>query len=120
VPYSHSSNLILALKTALRARHWPARFAELRETSAWLRAQLCELGCKLIGDEACVCPAVLTWALPAEISAARVGAELERAGFLVSWRSEYLRQRNWIQISLMGAWTRPDLERMLDTIRRLC
>jgi len=119
VPYSHSSNLVLALKAALKARDWPARFTELCETSAWLRAQLCEVGCNLIGDKTNLCPAVTTCAFPSEISAARVGAELERAGFLLSWRSEYLRRRNWIQISLMGAWTREDLERLLEAIRHL-
>ncbi|MCX7825752.1 MAG: GNAT family N-acetyltransferase [Verrucomicrobiae bacterium] len=120
VPYSHSSNLVLALKAALKARDWPARFAELRETSAWLRARLCEAGCDLIGSDAGLCPAVTTWALPKEMSAARVGSELERAGFLLSWRSEYLRRRNWIQISLMGAWTRRDLERLVNSVQQLC
>jgi len=49
-------------------------------------------------------PGILTLALAPHLSAARVGAQLERAGFKLAWQSGYLQQRNWLQICLMGAW----------------
>ncbi len=31
-----------------------------------------------------------------------MGQQLQKAGYLLSYNSDYLRQRNWIQICLMG------------------
>jgi len=41
---------------------------------------------------------VLTIVLPREISALRVGDALAEAGLLLSYRSDYLLERNWMQI----------------------
>jgi hypothetical protein len=38
----------------------------------------------------------------------------------LSYRSEYLRRRNWIQICLMGECRRRDLLRLVETMTELC
>jgi hypothetical protein len=43
---------------------------------------------------------------------------IEQAGFLVSSNSDYLRQRNWIQICLMGEYSREKLDGLLAWLAR--
>jgi hypothetical protein len=45
---------------------------------------------------------VISVALPQEVNAAAVADALERRGAVVGARSRYLRQRNWLQVALMG------------------
>jgi hypothetical protein len=45
-----------------------------------------------------------------------VGDTLKRRGLLVAYESEYLVQRNWLQIGLMGQCARTDLERLLGEL----
>ncbi|HUR82006.1 MAG TPA: GNAT family N-acetyltransferase [Thermoanaerobaculia bacterium] len=92
VPFTHSSNLIRALNAAMQRVDWSARYEELARTGAWLRARLPRV---LDGNA----PHVLTLAVDDSMRAA---AELERDGFLVAHASSYLRERNWIQVCLMG------------------
>lgn len=110
VPYTQSSNLLAALEAALGI-DWPARWRAVRSADAQLRRAL---GCNaalptavpwqavVAPDQAM--PGILTLALAPHLQAARMGAQLERAGFKLAWQSAYLQQRNWLQICLMGDW----------------
>ena len=42
------------------------------------------------------------------------------SGYLVSYNSEYLRQRNWVQICLMGECTREKVVSLLNALNRVC
>jgi aspartate aminotransferase-like enzyme len=103
VPFTQSSNLVAALRQALLDLQPQARFAALRQLSARLRGQLEALGFELLGAAPDCTPAVLSIALPESVSSERIGAEMESRGWLLSFRSGYLLQRNIIQICLMGA-----------------
>ncbi len=92
VPFTHSSNLIRALNAAMARVDWPSRYAELAHTGAWLRARLPHV---LDGNA----PHVITLAVD---DSTRLARELERDGFVVAHASSYLRERNWIQVCLMG------------------
>jgi hypothetical protein len=59
---------------------------------------------------------VITLALPPNMSSTDLGDSLERAGFSLSYNSEYLRARNWIQVCLMGDFSRLDVEPLLDAM----
>ena len=72
------------------------------ELAAWLRGRLIGAGFKLIGDRATAAPHVVTIELPPHIRSDDAARALERTGFLLSYASGYLRERNWIQICLMG------------------
>lgn len=50
-------------------------------------------------------PAVISIRLPAESSSLELGTHLEQRGFMLSFRSDYLLERNIIQICLMGTLT---------------
>jgi aspartate aminotransferase-like enzyme len=118
IAFTHSSNLARALDAALRRVIWPVRFAQLAEDSMWLRTQLREQGWNLITGEADAMPAVVSLACPPGQSGQEVAQRLEEAGFLLSCNSGYLRRRNWIQICLMGEYTREKLDGLLGCLAR--
>ncbi len=120
VPFTFSSNLLHALHAAIKRVPWEKRFAEIRELSAWLRPRLRELGFTLIGTDANTSPAVVTIALPPELDSARIGRLVQESGYLLSYNSEYLRRRNWIQVCLMGECAREKLVAMLNALNRAC
>ncbi len=120
VAFTHSSNLVNALRAAMKRRDWPEHFVELHETSVWLRPALRELGLELIGDDAEVSPAVVTIALSPGLNSVKVAGQLEEAGFLVSCNSEYLRRENWMQICLMGEFQREKLVSLVKHLGRIC
>ena len=120
VPFTHSSNLLFALQTALKRITWNEKFSQIAEVSVWLRARLRELGLQIVAPDAHAAPAVLTIALPREISSRSIGWQLKKAGFLLSYNSAYLLQRNWIQICLMGEWSRENLEALPGVMSALC
>lgn len=117
VPFTHSSNLIRALNTAVARVDWPSHYAELAQTGAWLRDRLRSAGCTLIGEGATAAPHVITLAVERSGEAA---AALEQSGFLVCHASTYLRERNWIQLCLMGEVPREALPHLLRELRRVC
>lgn len=119
IPFTFSSNLLYALHAALRGVNWDKRFAEVRETSTWLRAQLRELGMNLVADATSNAPAVITIQLPPPLTAAETGRLLKEAGFLVSCNSGYLRGKNWIQICLMGEIAREKVVALLNALKRV-
>ncbi len=105
-PFTFSSNLLHALHAAVKRVNWERRFAETAEWSAWLRERLTEMGFNLIGNGALLSPAVITIALPPEMNSTKTGEAMQEAGYLLSYNSEYLRRKNWIQVCLMGECTR--------------
>jgi len=117
IPFTQSSNLLAALNTALKGTAWPERFERLRTLSASLRARLREMGYHIIAEKAHTSPAVVTLELPPGLSSRTVGWRLQKAGYLLSHRSEYLLNRNWIQICLMGDFSPEKLDELLQLLR---
>jgi len=119
VPFTHSSPLVRALRAAL-ARFEPLeeRFRTTSADAAWLRARLRERGFRLLAPDEHASPAVLTLVLPESVPAAELGARVEAEGYLLSWRSTYLRERNWVQVCLMGAYRRDRLAPLVEVLDR--
>jgi aspartate aminotransferase-like enzyme len=120
IPFTFSSNLLHALHAAVKRTPWQKHFAELAETGAWLRPRLRDLGFDLLGEQTETSPAVVTIALPEHLLSARVGALIQESGYLLSYNSEYLRRRNWIQICLMGESRKEKLLSLLNALKRVC
>lgn len=116
IPFTHSSNLLAALHTALKRVNWPERFGLLTELSSWVRGRLREMDYEIVAPNARTSPAVFTLTLPPEVSSKTIGWLLQKAGYLLSYRSEYLLKRNWIQICLMGELSRQQLEALLEIL----
>lgn len=115
VPFTISSNMVHALHTAL-AQVTPSHLDAIRDCSAALKHQLRGLRLQMVGAEAPVSPAVITIALPRSTSSQRVGDALLEAGYLISYRSGYLLQRNWIQICLMGECNREAIDPLVAAL----
>jgi aspartate aminotransferase-like enzyme len=120
VPFTHSSNLVTALRTALKRVNWNEKFRNQVELSVWLRAQLVELGYDLVATNGHTSPAVVTLALPKAANSRSVGWRLQKAGFLLNYRSEYLARRNWIQICMMNECSREKVEPLVHVLPRVC
>jgi aspartate aminotransferase-like enzyme len=119
IPFTHSSNLIHALQTSLRRTAWVDKFGQIRETAVWLRRHLRDLDFQIVAPDCHASPAVITIALAPEISSKSVGWQLQKAGYLLSYKSDYLLRRNWIQICLMGEWTRDHLAALPELLVEL-
>lgn len=119
-PFTFSSNLLHALHAAVKRVNWERRFTETAEWSVWLRERLVEMGFDLIGNGALHSPAVITIALPPEMNSTKTGEAMQQAGYLLSYNSEYLRRKNWIQICFMGECTREKVLALSNAINRVC
>ncbi|MGG4167893.1 aminotransferase class V-fold PLP-dependent enzyme [Rossellomorea vietnamensis] len=97
VPYTHSSNLLAALNEALELIDYIGTL----NISKNVRRRLADEGIQVLGDED-YSPGVITIALNREQCSRQFGDACKRRGILLSYESEYLINRNWVQVALMG------------------
>lgn len=116
VPFTHSSNLVAALHQALTGCDASSRFDTIRCRHAWLRSRLEEAGFRIIAGEGDASPAVISLVISPALSSLWLGEELEKRGYLLSFRSSYLIERNIVQVCLMGVVGEADCRRMLDVL----
>ena len=116
VPFTLSSNLLAALDAGLK-RQSPELLDRIDADGRWLRSQLRSVGLSLVASEAESMGAVTTIALPAAaIDSEQLGRALESLGYYTSYASGYLRERNWLQVCLMGEVQRSRLERFIPVL----
>ncbi len=120
IPFTFSSNLLHALHAAVRGVKWERRFTDLVETATWLRTKLMETDFRIVGLGARTSPAVFTLELPPGLNSVAVGKWMQEAGFLLSYNSAYLREKNWVQICLMGECTREKVVALVNALHRVC
>ena len=119
IPFTQSSNLIFALKISIESTDWWRKYERVRSLHDYIRPQLAALGATfLVPAEKCN-PAVLTLPMKPGVNSVGVASQLESAGFLVSARSSYLSDRNWIQICLMGDLTEREAAALLTELERI-
>jgi aspartate aminotransferase-like enzyme len=116
VPFTMPSQQLAALRIAVERAH-QFDFERLRVRSAQLRASLRALGVPLIVRDEDATPGIVTFIPPNGGDALLFGDSLASAGFALSYRSDYLRERNWIQIALMGECPDEKVDRLLQAIR---
>ncbi|MGM0863301.1 MAG: aminotransferase class V-fold PLP-dependent enzyme [Bacillota bacterium] len=111
IPYTHSSNLVRALKEALHFIEY-----EIHEKLALrVRCVLTQGGFHILGDEN-YSPGVITIALEREQCSRQFGDFCKDRGILLSYESDYLVKRNWVQVALMG---RQDERKVLEAMKIL-
>lgn len=120
IPFTHSSNLIYALQEAVERLSRDDSHESLAELSRWLREEIERMGLSILVPSQHASPAVLTIVVPQGVCSVDVGDELEREGYLVSYMSAYLRERNWIQICLMGECQRESISPLLGVLKAAC
>jgi len=107
IPFTISSNAIYALNAALNNSDWQIRFENVKQWSEELCSEIEEIGLSILAEEQCRAPHVTTIVLPDGISSLEMGKLLEDEGILASYRSEYLVEKNQIQICFMGECQKP-------------
>ena len=118
IAFTHSSNLLQALDAAVERVDWTKKHAQLAEDSIWLRGRLRGMGLNLVCPEPDSMPGVVTIAPPTGLNGHEMAQRLEQAGYLLSYNSDYLRQRNWVQICLMGEYSREKLDGLLECMAK--
>ncbi|MFC1589391.1 aminotransferase class V-fold PLP-dependent enzyme [Pseudomonadota bacterium] len=107
IPFTISSNAIYALNAAVKNGNWPVRFENARQWSEEIRKEIEEIGLSVLANKHCRAPHITTIVLPETISSLDIGKLLEDEGVLVSYRSEYLIEKNYIQVCFMGECQKP-------------
>ncbi|WP_227396184.1 aminotransferase class V-fold PLP-dependent enzyme [Jeotgalibacillus aurantiacus] len=103
-PYTHSSNLVSALRTALNLDS--ATDYDVR--AAWKGG-----GLAVLGDDT-YSHGIVTAQLPSTISSRAFGDRCKQKGVLISYESEYLLKRNWIQAAVMGSHQEKGLKQAIE------
>jgi aspartate aminotransferase-like enzyme len=119
VPFTISSNLISALNTAVKNFDLAKRVKNISEISGTLKGELRKLGVHFIIPDGLAAPAVITIRLPEKTSSEELGRQLEKKGIWISFNSEYLLERNWIQICLMSEYTKSQIQTLLNALREI-
>jgi aspartate aminotransferase-like enzyme len=119
IPFTLSSNLLQAVRAAVRRFDGEARFARVRGLSTQLRHGLRALGLQPVVSEA-VFSAVTSVALTRDHDSAIVGQRLADDGFLLHYRTPPLLQRNWLQVCMMGEQATPEsVDALIAALRRV-
>ncbi|HKS04722.1 MAG TPA: GNAT family N-acetyltransferase [Gemmatimonadaceae bacterium] len=119
VPFTHSSNLLAALRVATERTTRRAPFSDVADLGQWLRRRLRDLSFNVVAPDAHAAPAVVSLAIPGTGKGTAFGDRMADAGYELSYRSEYLRRRDWVQIALMGDCNKERLERLLGVLKRV-
>lgn len=120
VPFTFSSNLLHALHAAVKHAEWTKRFTGIVALGAELRQRLRDAGFSLLAEDATTSPAVVTIVLPPELNSVAVGNRMQEAGFLLSFNSGYLRERNWLQVCLLGECAHDKMVSLVNVMARVC
>lgn len=102
IPFTIPTNGVYALKKAIEQLIVQDKFEKIKKISSYIRNQLSSLGMKLILDKEASSSAVITIAVPKEISSKKLGDTLDSMGYYLNFNSYYLVEKNWIQVCLMG------------------
>lgn len=112
VPCTSSSPLVAALDAALAAADGE-RMVRLQRQGLAVRRRMCAAGLRLVAPDGALLPTVQTVALD---EAEDVGRRLEDLGILTSYRSDYLRERGWLQLCTMGELDDATVEAAADML----
>ncbi|HET9426351.1 MAG TPA: GNAT family N-acetyltransferase [Gemmatimonadaceae bacterium] len=119
VPFTLPSAPVFALRVATELTLRRRGADPLAENTAWLRERLDALGFHSLAAPDVACPGMLTLVPPTGASAQGLGDALAAMGMSLSYHSDYLRERNWIQVALMGRCPREKVSALLDAMERI-
>jgi aspartate aminotransferase-like enzyme len=118
IPFTMFSSHVAALDRALDRIEEPAHYSELAVRSERVRSAIGALGFTIVAAPEYASPAVFTIALPVHQDAGALGEALAANGIFVNYESAYLRDRNWLQVCLMGNVPDADIERLVQELSR--
>ncbi|WP_404451771.1 aminotransferase class V-fold PLP-dependent enzyme [Virgibacillus necropolis] len=110
VPYTHSSNGLMALHAALNNPQ-----SQKDELAQKVCESFTSSGMNVLRRED-YSPGIITVRLPNEMSSKDLGDCLKSYGIQTSYESGYLLKRNWFQVALMGDQKQPDVMKAIQMV----
>ncbi|WP_430790642.1 aminotransferase class V-fold PLP-dependent enzyme [Virgibacillus flavescens] len=111
VPFTHSSNGLFALYTAL-SHPLPAN----QELADNISQELASSGLTILSKND-YSPGIITIELPPSVSSMDFGNRLKSHGIHTSYESAYLLERNWFQLALMGKQIESNVWKAVNILR---
>jgi aspartate aminotransferase-like enzyme len=107
---------VLALEEVLRRYYADAeaanrRFRHYADLGAWVRGELRARGCSLVTAEEFAAPTICSFPLPD-----RAVERCRARGFRIAHESQYLRERGWGQIGVMGDLNERMIAKVFDAL----
>ena len=119
VPYTASSNLLMALNAALESGDMERRRERSKRCADILRAKVADLGFELSSKNGGTHPCIVSVDLPQEISSLSLGRKLAEKGFLTSYESAYLVEANRLQVCFLGETDEGDARKLAAALALL-
>lgn len=115
IPYTQSSNVLLALHQSLNnlmldnGEGLSAHSNVCGSVACWGRATV-------LSPKDASNPGILTLVVPAGKSSKRVGDNLFLNGYCTHYESNYLQEKNWLQLATMNQPSAVDVEKFLEVL----
>jgi len=119
VPYTLSSNLLFALNKSLELLNIKKNRDFAFACSEIIRHRLENMGFEIVNDRQKSSPAIVTFNVRNNLSSMAVGEQLEKQNVYLSYRSNYLTERNLMQFALMGEFDYKDIELSLGELNNI-
>ena len=116
IPFTLSSNLVYALNAAIDNYASFSLFEIKHQNAIFVMNKLRELGFDIVASKENSCNGVVTLRLPKGIDSRYVGDYLKKSGFETSYASDYLLERNWLQICTMGEVDLDEISNVIDIL----
>lgn len=119
VPFTQPSTLLESVEAAIPLARRRLDSGAVRQATMALRDALGRMGLRVLRDDAHAAPGIVTVVMRGQGDAERLGDALARAGLSTSYRSDYLRERNWIQYALFGECSGHKLSLLVRALEQL-
>jgi aspartate aminotransferase-like enzyme/predicted N-acetyltransferase YhbS len=117
IPFSHSSNLLLPLLTALR-NIGDQRYELIKNRYNYIRKKIEEMELSVFVPWEYSAACILTVEIPKDVSSVEIGDEVFLQGYQLHYESVYLRERNWLQIACIGDFSQKEIDGMLACLKQ--
>lgn len=118
IPFTISSNLIYSLDAAVEKVLKEDKYTSIKETSIFLRDQLQLMGLKVVNPIEFSSYSVITIEIPNYIKSTEIGKALEKQNCYISYNSEYLIKRNWVQVYIIGNTEKENVKTFLNLLKK--
>lgn len=120
IPFTLSSNLVYALKKAVESlTNINDAFSAIHLNSLTIKEVMLNAGLNVINEHGCNSPALITIEMPDDINSVTIGSELEKAGCFISYKSNYLVRRNWVQTFVTRNTTSEEVARFVHVMDQM-
>ncbi len=116
VPFTASSNLLIALNVALKSGDVERRRKRSEQAADIVRAKVAELGFEPSSKNGDTHPCIVSVDLPRRISSLGLGRKLASKGLLTSYESAYLVEANRLQVCFLGETEKSEAERLAEAL----